>query len=51
VIGSSIGAGAAISPGKNVLALTATKETKNTKTMRKGSTYCRRIAIEGYRRS
>ena len=42
---SSVGAGAAISPGKNALALTATRETRKTKTIRKGRIYCRKIAI------
>jgi hypothetical protein len=42
---SSIGAGAAISEGKKMRELTATKATTNTKTINKGAIYCRKNAM------
>jgi hypothetical protein len=43
--GSSIGAGAAKSVGKKILALVANRATKNTKIVRRGAIYCRKKAI------
>jgi hypothetical protein len=43
----SIGAGAAISEGRKIRALTASSATKNTSTIRKGAIYCRKIAMFG----
>ncbi len=42
---SSIGAGAAMSEGKNIRALTAAKATKNTSKIKNGVTYSRKKAI------
>ena len=42
---SSIGAGAAMSLGKKIRALTATKDTKNISRMINGPTYSRKKAI------
>jgi hypothetical protein len=45
VLISSTGAGVAISEGKKIRALVATKAIKKTKKIIKGAMYCRKIAI------
>jgi hypothetical protein len=44
-VDSSTGAGAAISEGRKMRELTATSATRNTSTIKKGATYCRKKAI------
>jgi hypothetical protein len=44
-VASSTGAGAAMSDGRKIRELTATSATRNTSTIKKGATYCRKNAI------
>jgi hypothetical protein len=42
---SSVGAGAAISDGRKIRELVASRATRNTRTINRGATYCRKNAI------